>query len=104
MRKLLAIAAMTLAPLAGAVEDRNVCIYDPLGSSGPMFGLMKDYREFALVEGYNMKLHAYTDEKIASDDFKAEQCDAVVMTGARARPFSKFASTIEAIGAVPNDD
>ena len=26
------------------------------------------------------------------------------MTGARARPFSKFASTIEAIGAVPTDE
>ncbi|MGB0504498.1 MAG: putative solute-binding protein [Thalassolituus sp.] len=103
MRKLLAIAAMTLAPLAGALEERSICIYDPLGSSGPMFGLMKDYREFALAEGVNITLHAYTDEKIASDDFKAEQCDGVVMTGARARPFSKFASTIEAIGAVPDD-
>lgn len=104
MRKLLAIAAMTLAPLAGAQEERSICIYDPLGSSGPMFGLMKDYREFAIVEGVNITLHAYTDEKIASDDFKAEQCDGVVMTGARARPFSKFAATIEAIGAVPDDN
>ncbi|HCG78078.1 MULTISPECIES: putative solute-binding protein [unclassified Thalassolituus] len=104
MRKLLAIAAMTLAPFASAVEQRDLCIYDPLGNSGPMFGLMKDYREFALAEGFEIKLHAYTDEKIASDDFKAEQCDGVVMTGARARPFSKFASTIEAIGAVPTDE
>lgn len=103
MRKLLAIAAMTLAPLAGALEERSICIYDPLGSSGPMFSLMKDYREFAQGEGVNLTLHAYTDEKIASDDFKAQQCDGVVMTGARARPFSKFAATIEAIGAVPND-
>jgi len=104
MRKLLAIAAMTLAPFASAVEQRDICIYDPLGTSGPMFGLMKDYREFALAEGIEIKLHAYTDEKIASDDFKAQQCDGVVMTGARARPYSKFASTIEAIGAVPNDN
>ena len=73
MRKLLAIAAMTLAPFASAVEQRDLGIYDPLGNSGPMFGLMKDYREFALAEGFEIKLHAYTDEKIASDDFKAEQ-------------------------------
>ena len=104
MRKLLAIAAMTMAPFAGALEDRSICIYDPLGNSGPMFGLMRDYREFALAEGYNITLHAYTDEKIASDDFKAGQCAGVVMTGARARPFSKFAATIEAIGAGPTDE
>jgi len=105
MRKLLAVAAMALAPMAtNAIEQRDICIYDPLGTSGPMFGLMRDYREFALGEGIEIKLHAYTDEKIASDDFKAEQCDGVVMTGARARPFSKFASTIEAIGAVPTDE
>jgi hypothetical protein len=29
-------------------------------------------------------LRAYTDEKIAIDDFKAQQCEAVLMTGARA--------------------
>lgn len=104
MRKLLAIAALAAAPFTQAIEQRDICIYDPLGTSGPLYGLMKDYREFALMEGYEIKLHGYTDEKIASDDFKAGQCDGVLISGARARPYSKFMSTVEAIGAVPTND
>ena len=104
MRKLIGMVALALsASSVSALESKNICIYDPVGSSGPMFKLMEDYKQFAVGEGIEVKLHAYTDEKIASDDFKAGQCDGVVLTGARARPFSKFASTIEAIGAVPND-
>ncbi|MDF1762500.1 MAG: DUF6091 family protein [Oleibacter sp.] len=106
MRKLLAgltaVVSIAASSLTNAAEERTVCIYDPLGSSGPMYNLMTEYRNFAIQNGYNFELKPYTDEKIASDDFKAGQCDAVVMTGARARPYSKFASTIEAIGAVPN--
>lgn len=104
MRKLIGMVALALsASSVSALESKNICIFDPVGSSGPMFKLMEDYKQFAVGEGIEVKLHAYTDEKIASDDFKAGQCDGVVLTGARARPFSKFASTIEAIGAVPND-
>ena len=106
MRKLIGMVALALSASSvsvNALESRNICIFDPVGSSGPMFKLMEDYKQFAIPEGIEVKLHAYTDEKIASDDFKAGQCDGVVLTGARARPFSKFASTIEAIGAVPDD-
>ena len=60
--------------------------------------------KFVSLMGVDFRLRAYTDEKIAIDDFKAQQCDAVLMTGARARPFNKFAATIEAIGAVPTND
>ena len=104
MRKLIGMVALALsASSVSALETRTICIFDPVGTSGPMYKMMEDYKQFAVGEGIEIKLHAYTDEKIASDDFKAGQCDGVVMTGARARPFSKFASTIEAIGAVPDD-
>ncbi|WP_338352823.1 putative solute-binding protein [Thalassolituus oleivorans] len=102
MRKLLCVAALAASQLTfAAADERKFCIYDPLGANGNLYGLMKEYREFAIQQNVNIHLRAYTDEKIASDDFKAEQCDAVMLTGARARPYSKFASTIEAIGAVP---
>ena len=104
MRKLIGMVALALsASSVSALETRTICIFDPVGTSGPMYKMMEDYKQFAVGEGIEIKLHAYTDEKIASDDFKAGQCDGVVLTGARARPFSKFASTIEAIGAVPDD-
>lgn len=84
-------------------EKRALCVFDPLGSNGALYGMAKDYATEALNWGYDFSLRAYPDEKIASDDFKAGQCDAVVMTGARARPFNRFASTIEAIGAIPSE-
>lgn len=90
--------------LTQAAEQKTFCVYDPLGGNGSIFGMMKDYKTVALEWGVDFRLRAYTDEKIAIDDFKAQQCDAVLMTGARARPFNKFAATIEAIGAVPTND
>jgi len=89
---------------SSAPEKRTFCVYDPLGANGTLFGMSRDYQAAALDWGVNFHLRAYTDEKIAIDDFKAEQCDAVLMTGARARPFNKFAATVEAIGAVTSDD
>lgn len=99
---MLLLSASTLAH-ADLVE-RTFCVYDPLGGNGSMFGLMKDYKTAAIEWGYDFRLRAYTDEKIAIDDFKAKQCEAVLMTGARARPFNKFAASIEAIGAIPSHD
>ncbi|ASP39034.1 hypothetical protein CHH28_10245 [Bacterioplanes sanyensis] len=92
-------------PLTGQAEllQRTLCVFDPLGSNGGLYGMAKDYRAQALQWGVEFQLRAYTDEKIASDDFKAEQCDAVVLTGARARPFNTFTATVEAIGAVPSE-
>lgn len=104
LRSLFAVGLMAVSQLAMSAEQRTFCVYDPLGANGSLFGLTKDYRTMALEWGVDFHLRAYTDEKIAVDDFKAEQCDAVLMTGARARPFNKFTATIEAIGAIPSDD
>ncbi|WP_430459864.1 putative solute-binding protein [Thalassolituus sp. LLYu03] len=103
LRTLIAVGLVAVSQMTLAVEKRNFCVFDPLGANGSLFGMSKDYGTMALEWGVDFHLHAYTDEKIAVDDFKAEQCDAVLMTGARARPFNKFAATIEAIGAVPTE-
>ena len=65
---------------------------------------MKEYRIAALGWGVDFKLKPYTDEKTAAEDFKAGQCDGVVLTGTRVRSFQKFTGTIEAMGAVPSYD
>lgn len=81
----------------------SICVFDPLGANGPLFNTMKDYRTVAFEWGADIEPRAYTDEKIAVDDFKAGQCDAALVTGARARPFNQFSATIGAIGAIPNE-
>jgi hypothetical protein len=47
-------------------------------------------------------LKAYTDEGVAAEDFKAGQCEGVVLTTLRARQFNKFMGTVDAVGGVPS--
>jgi hypothetical protein len=89
-------------PEMKSLPKLTVCVFDPLGANGTLFSTMKDYRTIASEWGVDLEPRPYTDEKIAVDDFKAGQCDAALVTGARARPFNKFTATIEAIGAIPN--
>lgn len=99
---LLSSVSFAQAPLK-QLPKLSICVFDPLGANGTLFNTMKDYRAVAFEWGADLEPRAYTDEKIAIDDFKAGQCDAALVTGARARPFNKFAATIEAIGAIPDE-
>ena len=87
-----------------AAEKKSLCVYDPGGGNGDIFNMMKDYRTSALGWGVDFTMKPYTDEKTAAEDFKAGQCDAVLMTGTRVRQFHQFAGTIEAMGALPQYD
>ena len=101
--KTLGISALCMLGLAGtamAGEARTLCVYDPSGANGDAFATMKDYQVAASQWGIDFELKPYTNEKTASDDFKAKKCDAVFLTGVRARSFSKAASTLEALGAI----
>lgn len=101
-------ATVALSPLAQAQDkefiERSLCVFDPIGTNGPLFSITKSFQPVALKEGIKLKLHAYTDEKVAAEDFKAGQCDAVMLTGTRAREFNKFTGSLEAMGAVPGEE
>lgn len=95
-------SALCFANTAAAGEARTLCVYDPSGANGDAYATMKDFQVAATAWGYDLELKPYTNEKTASDDFKAGKCDAAFLTGVRARSFSKFASTLEALGALPS--
>ncbi|MBO4351688.1 MAG: hypothetical protein J6A01_12205 [Proteobacteria bacterium] len=109
MKKLATIAmtiaaALCFANAAAAGESRTLCVYDPSGANGDAYATMKDFQVAATAWGFDLELEPYTNEKTASDDFKAGKCDAAFLTGVRARSFSKFASSLEALGALPSYD
>lgn len=54
--------------------------------------------------GVRFKIDAYTDEKVAANDFKAGVCDAVVTTDLSVREFNQFTSTFSAVGGIRNDE
>ncbi|MCA9543836.1 MAG: hypothetical protein KC613_05580 [Myxococcales bacterium] len=101
MRALLTAATALALATPALADDKTLCVYDPSGANGDIFNLTKDYRTEAIAWGVTFELKPYTDEKTASEDFKAKKCDAVLMTGTRGRDFLKFAGTLEAMGALP---
>ncbi len=88
----------------GEIIQRSFCVFDPVGANGPLFAITQTFKPVALREGVALDLRAYTDEKVAAEDFKAGQCDAVLLTGTRAREFNKFTGSLEAMGAIPGEE
>ncbi len=101
---LAAATLMTLASAANASPTQTMCVFDLLGAQGENYAVMKDYVLVAKQWGANVKLRAYTDERVASEDFKAGQCDGVALTGIRARQFNNFAGSIDAVGGLSNNE
>ena len=99
-----AAAALTLSSTAFAAVERTFCVFDIIGASGDTYNMMKDYKTAALAWGVDVELKPYTDEKIASEDLKANQCDAAVLTGIRGRQFNSYTGSMDSIGAIPSYD
>lgn len=92
--------AATLATMATSSYAQTICVFDPLGSQGDNFSLMKDYAVAAKEWGADITLKPYPDEKLATADFKAGKCDGTAITGIRARPINDFIGTISAPVAI----
>ena len=104
MKKLaLAIVATSAMGAMSSTQAATMCVFDLLGASGEAYQQMKDWALQAKSWGADVKLKAYTDERVANEDFKAGKCDGVSITAMRAREFNKFVSSIDSIGAVPNN-
>jgi hypothetical protein len=88
---------------AEELPKKTFCVFDIIGSQGPIYDIMKDYKLAALEWGVDLDMKAYTDEKIASEDFKAGKCDAVAISGLRGRAFNSFTGSIDSIGSIPTD-
>jgi hypothetical protein len=96
----IAIAAM-LAVAATSSYAQTLCVYDPLGTQGDSFSLMKDYALAARPWGADITLKSYSDERLATADFK---CDGTAITGIRARPLNEFVGTISSpVGLLNNE-
>ena len=101
-RLLLVISLFVPAYVSADPVTRLFCVFDPVGQKGPLFNLMKEAQVIALDWGIKLNMTAYTDERVAEYDFRAKQCDAVLLTGTRARNFNKFTGSLEAMGAIPS--
>lgn len=92
--------ALSLASSSAAAQ--SLCVFDMLGAQGPVFASMKEYALKASAWGEKLDVRAYVDERVAAEDFKAGQCDAVLLTGVRARQFNPFSGSIDSVGGLPD--
>lgn len=78
---------------------QKACIFDLMGKSGPFYNNMQDYDLAAKAWGVDLDMKVYTNERVATEDFKAGKCDLVTVSGMRGRQFNQFVGSIDAIGA-----
>ena len=92
-------ALMSAASFAAPKADPKLCVYDMLGSAGDIFNMTKDYTVAMKAHGVNLQAKVYTDERVASQELMAGQCDALFATGLRTRPFNAVAGAMDALGS-----
>lgn len=76
-----------------------LCVWDILGKSGDVYNLVLDQSLHMAKLGMPFEMRAYTDERVAIEDFRTGQCAGVVATGFRVRPFNGISGSIDSMGS-----
>lgn len=99
--KVLAVLLLLIVSCSTHALERKVfCIWDPVGRNGPVMAFYSDLIPKAQSWGLSIRFIAYTDEKVAAAEFKAGNCEAVLLSAILSRQFVKFGGTMDAIGAI----
>lgn len=90
-------------PLPKPVNVR-FCIFDPMGPQGKITQTARDLAVAARDWNFIVDLKTYSDERVATEDFKAGQCDGVAISTLRAKQFNFTVGSIDAPGNLRNYD
>jgi hypothetical protein len=99
-----AVLILLYSTVSLALEKKSICTWDPVGKNGPVMTFYSDLKPKAIAWGLDIEFIAYTDEKVAANDFKAGVCDGVLVTAILGRQFVPFAGTLDAIGGITTDE
>lgn len=88
--------------LPALATAQTICVFDLGGAQGPLMTELREYVLAAQRWQVPLTLRAYVDERVATEDFKAGQCDAALLTGIRARQFNSFTGSIDSVGSLPD--
>lgn len=103
-RLVLSLVLLFTSSFGFALSKKQFCIYDPVGSNGPSMTLLADLVPKGIGWGLEIDLLAYTDEKVAANDFKAGVCDVVFLTGTLTQQFVPFGATLNALGGIVSEN
>jgi len=86
-------------PALAVDSNPSLCVWDPIGASGQLFDAAKSYALAAQKMGVELKLKAYTDERVAAEDFRVGQCAALLATSMRTKVYTPVPAAIDYGGA-----
>ncbi len=89
---------------AKQLQSVKFCVWDPVGANGPFIAFLKETKLKAISWGVDLQMDAYTDEKVAANDFKSGVCDAVFLTNLLAKDFVPFSAAFGAPGGITSLD
>jgi hypothetical protein len=98
MKKIL-ISAWVAALVNPAVAANRLCVFDMIGTGGEMAQASRDFALAMQGTGADLQIKVFTDERIAVEEFRTGQCQAVLATSFRTRAFNPITATIDAFGA-----
>lgn len=98
------LVLLSSAAASAEVIERRVCVFDIAGNAGPTMQAMRDWRAEAREWGLDANLVPFTNEGIAVEELQARRCDAVLMTGIRARNYVRYSGTLDSLGGIPDDE
>lgn len=98
-----AVLILIFSSQSFALEKKKICTWDPVGNNGPVMTFFADLKPKAIAWGLDLEFIAYTDEKVAANDFKAGVCEAVHVTAILGRQFVPFGGTLDAIGGITTE-
>lgn len=99
----LSVLFLLLSCSVSALENKVFCVWDPVGRTGPVMSFYSDLIPTAQTWGLNITFIPFTDEKVAANEFKANNCDAVLLSAIMSRQFVKFGGTMDAVGSVTSN-
>jgi hypothetical protein len=82
-----------------AQAAQKMCMFDPMGTQGYLYNMMKDYVVAMQRTGVFFEIKAFTNEAIAVEEFRVGQCDAFWSTAFRSRQFNPTTAAIDSLGA-----
>ncbi len=97
----LALATAALIGVAGpaAAAKTLLCVWDVAGKTGDVYNAAIDYAVAMQKNGADMELKSYVDERVAVEDYRAGQCDGVMATAFRIKPFNATSTSLDSIGS-----
>lgn len=93
----------SLTTIAGTLEKKTVCTWDPVGKNGPVIAFFSELIPIAQTWGLDLSFIPYEDENQVSIDLKDRKCDIGIVTAILSRDFVQFAGTLDAIGGITSE-